>query len=210
MHTSSSHHRFQGRPRGWIGLVVLCGFLAASAARGQVTNIIWKASFNGQLAIQQFNTQLNPSVRVAFFKSTDFLNMVLGGTTPSNSVLALNFSAAGGTTNYFLSIFDLVGRTNTLRLTTGETTAILRDKNAFTFTESLLLVPVAPTWGGGLIQFSGRSPTSHSTPTTVSATVDGYFTDTRPVDLNGTTGILVHASIQTIGNPVRVQPPVIP
>ncbi len=190
--------------------MVFGGFLTASAAHAQVTNIIWRANFSGTLGIQQFDKQLNPLVKTAPFKSVNFLTMVLGGSPPTNSVLALNFEAFGGKTNYFLSVFDTVGLTNTLRISTAETTTILRDKTQFIFTESMPLPPVGATWGGGLIQLSGRAKTSRSTPTTVSATVEGFFTDTRPTDLNGTTGVLMQATIQTIGNPVRVQPPVVP
>jgi hypothetical protein len=191
----------------------LAGFMTASVSRAQVTNIIWKAGISGRLSIQQFDTRLNPQVRTAPFNSYNFLTMVLGSVPPSNSVLALNFEAFNGQTNYFLSVFDTVGLTNTLRISTGEVATILRNKNSdFLFTESMVLPPApgSNTWGGGLIQLSGRTALSHATPTTVSATVQGFITDTRPTDLNGTTGIFTSATIQTLGRPVRVQPPVVP
>jgi hypothetical protein len=209
MHAISQRSKFWGRPQVWIGVMVLAGFMTASAARAQVTNIIWKASLTGQLGIQQFDTKMNPYVRTASFNTINFLTMVLGGTPPTNSVLALNYEAFNGQTNYFLSVFDTVGLTNTLRISTGEAATILRYTTGFLFTESMALPPVSPTWGGGLFQLSGHTATSHSTPTTVSATIQGFVTDTRPTDLNGTTGILTRATIQTIGNPLRVQPPVV-
>jgi hypothetical protein len=205
------HRKFWSRTQGCLAVMFLAGLVTASSARAQVTNIIWKARISGQLSIQQFNTQLNPQVRTSPFNTYNFLTMVLGGLPPINSVLALNFEAFNGQTNYYLSVFDTVGLTNTLRISSGEVATILRNKTSdFLFTESMVLPPGTNTWGGGLIQLSGRTALSHATPTTVSANIQGFITDTRPTDLNGTTGIFTSATIQTLGRPVRVQPPVVP
>ena len=184
--------------------------VTASVARAQISNVIWKANFSGSLSIQEFDANLNPRQKTAGFKKNDFLRMVLG-TASTNEVLALRANLqSNNTIAVALTIFDTVARQDTLLIGSSSSGIMLSDGTNFVFTADIPMPPLNAVWQGGRLKLSGRGGVVRGAPVKLQANVEGFFIDTRPTDIGGTTGILTRATIKTVGAPLRVQPVVVP
>ena len=146
-------------------------------AQAGITNVIWQATLAGQLAIQQYNGKLQPREQIANFK-----------------------------TNFYLSVYDKTNRQNFLRITTNETMALISDGKNLTFTIEAPMLTTNSTWGGGFLRIAGTGKIVSGVPGQLNAAVNGVFIDNRPSDLNGTTGLVIKATLSTLSTPLRVQP----
>jgi hypothetical protein len=188
-----------------VSLILAVGLVDFAAAA--VTNAIWQTKLKGTMVIQQFTSQVQPVTQQSKFKESDFLRMVLNQDPSRSEYLALNVDMAGGTTNFYLTVFDTSDRRNTLRLSVFETTTIISDGQDFVFTTEAPLVPSPPNWGGGFLRIAGRGRFVNGVPTGVRATFSGTVVDNRPGDLQGTTGLVVRANMSTSKAPLRILPP---
>ena len=189
-----------------VAFVTLLLCFTPPVAQANITNVIWQATLAGQLAIQQYNGKLQPREQIASFKNSDFLTMVVGGASTTNVVLGVNFVMSGGQTNFYLSVYVKTNRQNFLRITTNETMALISDGKNLTFTIEAPMLTTNSTWGGGFLRIAGTGKIVSGVPGQLNAAVNGVFIDNRPSDLNGTTGLVIKATLSTLSTPLRVQP----
>lgn len=197
---------------------VLFVWSSFGTAYASLTNVIWEAKIQGKMAIQEFATSVEPRAKVTSFKSADFLRMVTGQSVAGGSKvaqpLALNIDMVGGRTNLYLTTFNRDNRENQTRLTTNETTTMISDGANLIFSmEAPLLAGgtngiagIASTWGGGFVRIVGSGKIVNGVPAVLKGQITGYFIDTRPGDLKGTTGLLERTKFRTSNAPLRVQP----
>ena len=188
------------------------------SAYADITNVIWQGALSGKLAIQQYNSKLIPRISIAKFTNKSFISMVGGsssgttigsttvGTSASGEVLGINLVMAGGQTNFFLSLYDLTNRKNSIRITTNETVVLVSDGTNLTFTVEAPMVATRNTWGGGFLRIAGTGRVVRGVPSALNGAVDGVLVDNRPGDLNGTTGLVLRARLTTYNVPLRVLP----
>ena len=88
-------------PRGFFGngLIVSAIFCLGLNVNADITNVIWQASLNGNLAIQKYDAQLGPRISIAKFTNKNFISMV-GGSTSAGST-TIGTSALTGEQIYF-------------------------------------------------------------------------------------------------------------
>ncbi|MEI6083977.1 MAG: hypothetical protein WCS70_06715 [Verrucomicrobiota bacterium] len=175
--------------------------------KASVTNVIWEAAFSGTLGIQAYKPDVTPRMDVAQFKKKTLLRFA--GLQPNSSeVLALNIDMAQGRTNFYITNFNKDTRQNGARLSVNEKTTIISDGADLTFSFESFLVPTpgSTNFGGGFIRFTGRGRLFNGVPSVLKGAVTGYLVDQNPSDLNGTTGLLLRASISTTKAPLRVLP----
>jgi hypothetical protein len=197
-----------------VALMLVGAAAAPNCARAQVvTSITWRADLRGTLAVERFNEKVLPFIRIADFNRRDFLRIILGRPASSNETLALTFELANPNngTNIFLSVYNTDTLSHEYRTGSSRTIALLDNRHgAFTshiaVPESFLFIP-GSFFGGGDIQISGVVQQPRTVPAAIRGRVAGLLVDIRPEDLNGTTGIIMHATINTRGKPLRVQPP---
>ena len=192
-----------GRSGDYLAGVLIATLLCLNPARADITNVIWKATLTGNLAIQQHDAKLSPRMSIAKFTNKSFISMV-GGT--GGEVVGVNVDMAGGKTNVFLSLYDGTNRKNALRITTNEITTVISDGKNLAFTVEAPLVPTGATWGGGFLRIAGTGHIVKGVPAQLNGSVEGVFIDNRPGDLNGTTGLVLRARLNTSTVPLRVLP----
>ena len=188
-------------------------------AHADITNVIWQATLTGKLAIQQHDAKLLPRMSTAKFTNKSFISMVggsagsanagsttIGTSTSAGEVLGVNIDMTGGQTNLFLSLYDRTNRKNSLRITTNEVTTMISDGKNLAFTVEAPLIPTSNTWGGGFLRFAGTGHIVKGVPAQLSGSAEGVFIDNRPGDLNGTTGLVLRAKLNTSNVPLRVLP----
>lgn len=180
-------------------------------AHASVTNAIWEAALTGTLGIQEFRASVTPYMSVAQFKKGAFLGLLRSG--GSSETLAFNADMVNNQTNFYLSVYSTASRQNITRVTANEVTTIISDGNGFIFSLDADLprggppTILATTWGGGTIRITGRGRMINGTPALMKGSASGIFIDTRPGDLNGTTGLVTRARFSTSGPPLRILPP---
>ena len=194
---------------------VLFVWSGLGSAYASLTNVIWEAKIQGKMAIQEFATSVEPRAKVTSFKSADFLRMVTGQSGAAGNKLAqplaLNIDMVAGRTNLYLTTFNRDNRENQTRLTANETTTMISDGANLIFSmEAPLLAGgsngIASTWGGGFVRIAGRGKIVNGVPAVLKGQITGYFIDTRPGDLKGTTGLLERTKFSSFRAPLRVQP----
>src|SRR5205085_306348 len=111
-----------------------------------------------------------------------------------------------GRTNFYLTVYDKDGRQNARRVTSSENTVIISDGMNLAFSMEAPLVPNLPQWGGGFVRIAGQGRFVNGVPAALHGNLEGVFVDTRPGDLNGTTGLVLRAKINTLRAPLRIQP----
>ena len=200
-----SNRRTLGRWMAVASAVSAC-LLGGLRTEAQVTGVIWQATMSGRLGIQAFDQQLNPQLQSASFKTKDILRMVLGQDPTSTQVLALNIEAGATGTNIFLSVYDTAGRSNIVRITTGERTTLFQDSKTVVFDVSATVPLLNNQLLGGRLRIAGRGKVVNGVPSTLQATIGGTLIDARPGDLGGTTGLLMQTKLKTSGKPLRVLP----
>ena len=187
--------------------------LTPQVGSAQVTNVIWKANFTGVLGIQEYQSSLVPIMKVAKFKTVDFLRMVLGTAPQSKSeVLALNVIMQGGNTNLHLCIFDTSLRQEVLRITStnANMTAMFQDGTNYVCSVYTAMPSLSSTWRGGELRIAGRGREGAGVPVNLKASVRGFMVDGRPGDIGGTFSLILKGTLVTTGAPLRVQPPMAP
>jgi len=189
------------RSGDYLAAVLIATVLCLNPARADITNVIWKATLTGKLAIQQHDAKLSPRMSIAKFTNKSFISMAGGG-----DVLGVNVDMAGGKTNVFLSLYDRTNRQNSLRITTNEITTVISDGRNLAFTVEAPLVRTGATWGGGFLRIAGTGHIVKGVPAQLNGSVEGVFIDNRPGDLNGTTGLVLRARLNTSTVPLRVLP----
>ena len=191
--------------------------------QADITNVIWQAQIAGKLAIQQYDSKLQPRIGTAKFKTSTFISMITGstpgagstaspiiaganGTATTTEYLGFNIVIVGGQNNFYLSVYDSSIRANSLRITTNEVTTWVTDGKNLTFTVEAPMLTTNSTWGGGFIRIAGTGQMVKGIPARLTGAVDGMVVDNRPGDLHGTTGLVMQARISTSKAPFRVQP----
>ncbi len=190
-----------------LALTVTLSLAAAYSARATVTNAIWTANAQGKMVIQGFDQRVVPIAKTASFKNRNFLEILIGRTPDATEKLALNIDMANNTTNFYLTVFSTSSRGNSFRVTTGEKTTLFQDSKQVVFTTEASVLPVNSNLGGGSLRITGKAKLVNGVPSKFKAAVEGVLVDTRPGDLQGTTGLVVRAKINTLGAPLRIQPP---
>ena len=191
------------RAGDYLAAVLLATVLCLNPAQADITNVIWKATLTGNLAIQQHDANLFPRMSVAKFSNKSFISMVGGA---GGDVLGVNVDMAGGKTNVFLSLYDGIERKNSFRITTNEITTLISDGKNLAFTVEAPLISTFNTWGGGFLRIAGTGHIVKGVPAQLNGSVEGVFIDNRPGDLNGTTGLVLRARLNTSTVPLRVLP----
>ena len=213
------HHRMNMSPGCFLAAALITTGLSLNSAQADITNIIWQATLTGQVAIQQHDAKLSPRMSTAKFTNKSFIAM-LGGTAGSantgsttigtsssaGEVLGVNIDMAGGQTNLFLSLYDQTNRKNSVRITTNEVTTMISDGKNLAFTVEAPLIPTSNTWGGGFLRIAGTGHIVKGVPAQLTGSAAGVFIDNRPGDLNGTTGLVLRAKLNTSNVPLRVLP----
>lgn len=112
----SSHHIPHPAMRitvSTLALLAICCF-STPRAEARVTNAIWRASLNGELALatQSYSEHVEPRLEVAKFKTEDFLGILLDTAADTQNRLALNIDMANNVTNFYLSAYSSADREN--------------------------------------------------------------------------------------------------
>ena len=68
------------------------------------------------------------------------------------------------------------------------------------------LISTFNTWGGGFLRIAGTGHIVKGVPAQLKGSAEGVFIDNRPGDLNGTTGLVLRARLNTSNVPLRVLP----
>jgi hypothetical protein len=186
----------------WACAAGLSGQLLEAAA----TNVIWQATLTGTLGIQGFAANAQPRLESTKLKTADFLRIVTGGVISGGEVLAVNIDLQGTDANFILTVFDKTSRQNIQRLSINETTTLISDGKNLVFSWDAPLVTGLGDLRGGRFKITGKGKISSGVPAALKANVEGILIDARPGDLGGTTGVVLRATLTTVGAPLRVQP----
>ena len=177
-------------------LAVVVTLLLVTRSQAALDEVIWQATMSGSLGIQEFSSSIEPRLQRAGLGTKRFMTIVIGRAPDNSEKLALNVDMRGGATNIYLSVYNTVQRSSTLRLTASETTTMLTDGERISFTMDGLL-RTAPNFGGGRVRLAGTGRMVQGVPTGLRANMTGILVDTRPTDLRGTTGLVLRATIRT-------------
>lgn len=196
----------------------LIGLLMTEASgqclTNNITNIVWRADVRGAIAKQNYDQGVIPYIQTARFNTRDFLGFVLGRVPTATEVLALNLDLRAGTTNIYLTVFDTRALSNTVFVSVpaNALTTVQIDCTNLSFAVEAPIPPQVNGWLGGNLQIAGQGKLGANgvAPVRVRGDIRGLIVDQRPADLGGTTAVVTRASIKIRGEPLRVQPPIVP
>lgn len=207
-----------------LGLSALCVHLLVGSAQAQsgstgpcnsncVTKIILRAKLTGTIAVQSFDSKVQPVVVTKKQTETTFLTSVLGRPPLSVEVLAMEFDLDSiGGTNIHLLVYNTASRTSVTDISDSAQATLLMDgrRGAFNVTAPLRFTSAA--FRGGRLQIAGQVKENRNVPSQVKAELRGFIVGPPSVDFGGNsiTGLVQRTSIRTLLPPLDVDPPVIP
>jgi hypothetical protein len=208
-----------------MGGVTLALFIGIDTARAEcedncIMRIVWQATIKGTVAVQDYNSSVNPIQKTKRVNNTSFMASVLGRLPNANEVLAVVFELDHTGTNVFLEVFDTSARLREARIAASQSTTMFLDgkRGAFTSAMPIEVAPYFPYQIGGNIrggdwQLTGLVSQVRNVPTRVQCDVRGFIiatpSTTPPYGL-GMTGLVMQASIRTKSPPLQVEPQVVP